>query len=249
MAMAQSTNRPANTQPTVSYESIRSQLDTGDLIFFSGLSRASRSIQWVTRSRWSHIGLVVRFTEWDQVVLWESTPVNDVKDVFSGRETVGVQCVFLSERLKRFPGGAALRQLRVQRTQQMLEALRDFRADMRGRPYETSTIELALAAYDGPFGRNEEDLSSIFCSELVAEAYQRMGLLDPGMAANEYTPADFSERRTRGIQLLQGELGPEISLQRGRSPEGLQEPAQRRHDLTSSAAGHAISPLEPDARA
>ncbi len=215
-----------DTAQPVSYDSIRPKLDTGDLVFFSGQSTASRSIQLVTRSRWSHIGLVVRISAWDQVLLWESTPVHDLKDVFSGRESVGVQCVFLSERLKRYPGGAAFRSLRVERTEAMLSELRNFRAAMRGRPYETSTMELALSAYDGPFGRNEEDLSSLFCSELVAEAYQRMGLLDPETPANEYTPADFSASRSRGIQLLRGELGPEIQIECSATPHALASHAE-----------------------
>ncbi len=71
-------------------------------------------------------------------------------------------------------------------------------------------MELVKAAYDGPFGRNTEDLSSLFCSELVAEAYQRLGLLSEAKPANEYTPADFSEKKE--LQLLAGTLGNEIII-------------------------------------
>ena len=67
------------------------------------------------------------------------------------------------------------------------------------------------AAYDGPLGHNEEDLSSLFCSELVAEAYQRIGLLTSAMPSNEYTPKDFAERR--GLKLEKGKLGEEISVE------------------------------------
>jgi hypothetical protein len=41
-------------------------------------------------------------------------------------------------------------------------------------------------------GINKEDLSSLFCSELVAEAYQKMGLLTEQLPSNEYIPKDFS---------------------------------------------------------
>lgn len=67
-----------------------------------------------------------------------------------------------------------------------------FRTEVRGRPYEDNKIELIKSAYDGWLGENEEDLSSLFCSELVAEAYQRMGLLPDTVASNEFTPRDFS---------------------------------------------------------
>ena len=84
------------------------------------------------------------------------------------------------------------------------------RREVAGREYEQDTLELIKAAYDGPFGHNEEDISSLFCSELVAEAYQRLGLLSEEKPSNEYTPADFSEKRD--IALLAGSLGPEIVI-------------------------------------
>lgn len=43
---------------------------------------------------------------------------------------------------------------------------------------------------------NEEDLSSVFCSELIAETYQNQGILNEppkGLPSNEYTQKDFGE--------------------------------------------------------
>ena len=88
--------------------------------------------------------------------------------------------------------------------------LMQLRKELAGKEYEKDTLELIKAAYDGPFGHNEEDLSSLFCSELVAEAYQRLGLLNNEKPSNEYTPADFSEKR--GLELLRGKLEPEMII-------------------------------------
>jgi hypothetical protein len=68
------------------------------------------------------------------------------------------------------------------------------------------------ANFDGPFSAvREENLSSFFCSELVAEAYRRMGLLPEHPPANEYTPRDFSSERLTPLPLLLGAtLGPEV---------------------------------------
>ena len=195
-----------------SYENIRKKLRTGDLVLFSGKGRISNGIKWITSSEWSHVGMVVIMEEWDQVVLWESTTLSDLEDIESGKATKGVQSVFLSERLRTYDGKAAVRQLDVDRTPKMIGDLKKFRQSVRGRPYEKSKIELFRSAYDGPFGGNSEDLSSLFCSELVAEAYQEMGLLDPKIPSNEYTPADFSAKRQRGLKLLKGSLGPEIFI-------------------------------------
>ena len=84
----------------------------------------------------------------------------------------------------------------------------------RDRSYEQDHLELLGAAadlFDALRCENEEDLSSLFCSELGAEAYQRLGLLSEEKPSNEYTPAHFSEKN--GLQLLKGaSLGEEITL-------------------------------------
>ena len=96
----------------------------------------------------------------------------------------------------------------------MLEALSALRLKLRDRPYETKKLELMRAALDGPFDRlgSSEDLSSLFCSELVAEAYQAMGILPEhggGKPSDEYTPGDFAGH----LALLRGAtLGPVVRI-------------------------------------
>jgi solute carrier family 25 (mitochondrial phosphate transporter), member 23/24/25/41 len=61
------------------------------------------------------------------------------------------------------------------------------------------------------------DLSRVFCSELVAAAYQDLGLLDRYPLANSYNPKDFSSEQTNppGVHLLRGSrLSAEIPLRR-----------------------------------
>jgi hypothetical protein len=85
---------------------------------------------------------------------------------------------------------------------------------LENRPYEKNKIELIKAAYDGPMGDNDKNLSSLFCSELVAEAYQCLGLLSAEPPSNEYTPKDFAEEAN--LELLGGaSLGKEIPLLSG----------------------------------
>jgi hypothetical protein len=197
-----------------SYMDIRDRIDTGDLVLFSGKGGVSAGIKWFTRSSWSHVGMALRLPEWDMVLLWESTVINNVKDVEEGRVLQGVQLTPLSERLARYDGDVAIRHLEVERTPAMASALRQLREQFRGRPYEGKHIELLKSAYDGPFGRNHEDLSSLFCSEMVAEAYQAMDLLPPRPASNEYTPRDFSAAGK--LKLVRGSLGPEVIIRKPR---------------------------------
>lgn len=196
----------------ITYEVLRTQLKTGDIVLFSGKSGISAGIKWMTLSRWSHVGMILRLPEYDFVTIWESTTLSNLVDLDTKTPTKGVQLVPLSDRVDKYQGEIAVRQLReLELTKTDIDNLMALRRDITGRPYEEDKIELIKAAYDGPFGRNAEDLSSLFCSELVAEAYQALGLLDESTPANEYVPADFSEKE--GLTLLKGKLGKEIFIQ------------------------------------
>ncbi len=190
------------------YSEIRNSLQTGDIVLFSGKGRISNIIKWFTKSPWSHVGMVIRSTEWDMLLLWESTTLNKLKDIQSGVARQGVQLVPLSERIKTYDGEIGIRRLETNKVIRH-QPLMDFRQEVKGRSYEQSKLELIKSAYDGPLGQNEEDLSSLFCSELIAEAYQRMGFISNDISSNEYTPADFGGN----IGLLDAKLGKIINME------------------------------------
>jgi hypothetical protein len=150
-------------------------------------------------------------------LLWEATADTDLKDVTTNRIGSGVQLLDLKEWITFYNGETAVRRLRVERSPAMRAALLAFYENVRGRPYQRRKLELLRATYDGLMGTNaREDLSSLFCSELVAAAYQRMGLLPKRPPSNEYTPADFSEERQPPLPLRLGAtLDAEILVCRG----------------------------------
>jgi hypothetical protein len=198
------------------YSEVRSELKTGDVILFSGKGAISNVIKLFSGGKWSHVGMVLRIHEFsDAVLLWESTGLNDIPDIETALPTKGVQLVPLSQRLSTYPGEVTFRKLNKATTKDMFHKLSDKRKELSRKPYEKSEMELLMAAWDKFGGASSgEDLSSLFCSELVAEGYQSMGLLDEypkGLPSNEYTPADFSERRK--LKLNHGyQLGREMPL-------------------------------------
>lgn len=201
------------------YDALRSQLKTGDVLLFSGKSKISEGIKFFTLSKWSHVGMVYRFeSELDpkgSIFCWESTSIGNVADADTGKLTKGVQRVELSERLERcFAEGyeISVRPLSKPLTDDMVRALNAFRHEVSGRPYEKNKLELIKSAWDSILGANKEDLSSLFCSEMVAEAFQRMGLLTEDMFSNEYTPKDFSSEKRLILKLGYG-LGNEIAIE------------------------------------
>ena len=198
------------------YNLYRSEMETGDILLFSGKGILSAGIKLGSLCKWSHVGMVVKVENPDIALLYQATPSTIVKDFFLKRENPGVQINVLSHVVEKYDGEIAYRKLNVHRSQEMLDSLSAFRKEIKGRPFEESKWEIIKACYDGPLGKNdEEDLSSLFCSELVAEAYQRMGLLEcdsrGGKTSNEYTPRDFSDKENLDL-LLGAELGPELTL-------------------------------------
>ena len=80
------------------------------------------------------------------------------------------------------------------------EYMEAFIKEIQGAPYEKRVVlellQVACAAppdIDAIAEKSEESLESVFCSELVAEAYQRMHLIpEKMMNSNEVMPSAFS---------------------------------------------------------
>lgn len=103
----------------------------------------------------------------------------------------------LGERILSFNGQAAIRQLNKALTPAMLERLFDFFKEYSQRPFDRDVLaELASLPIDQQY--DTDGLAAIFSSSMVAEAFQRLGLLSAypdGWATSEYTATDFSSAR------------------------------------------------------
>ena len=198
----------------IRYSLARHKIRTGDLILFKGEGLLSRLIMTFTGPR-SHIGIVVRSESPDMVLLLESTTLSKAKDVELGSVVRGVQLVNLSERLRSYDGELYWRPIAPEFQNGLVETLMEFRREFAGVPYEEHKLDLVKTLVTQVQG--VEDLSSFFCSELVAEAYQRLGFLPEtdqgGRPSDKYTPIDFSSVAERPIRLIgQYDLGEEVRL-------------------------------------
>lgn len=186
-------------------------LRTGDLILFSGTCFVSRLVRLFTRSKWSHIGMVIIDPAYPIPLIYEASHGTSLIGIDVKRQTSGVQLLLLRDRIRTFRGDMVVR--RLQGTSISLENRADLlslRKELVGRPFEQSKWQLVAAEFDSYFLPRGHDLSSVFCSELVAECYKTMGLLGQDLPSNKYSPADFSADRE--LELVRGNLGPEIRL-------------------------------------
>lgn len=175
------------------YNDVRSDLKTGDIVLMGSSSIFSRAIRMLTRSKWSHVGMVMKIEEFDTLLLWESTTNGHDKDVDSGEIERGVQLVPLSKRVRDHTGNLAFRPLSRGLTGDEIITLNKFRHTVKDKPYDFNGFELLKSVFDtGALFSNSEDLSAYFCSELIADTYQELGFLSEALPSNEYTPNDFA---------------------------------------------------------
>lgn len=186
------------------------ELQTGDLVLFSGRTFAARLVRCFTGSYWSHVGIVVCLPEYGNVpFLWEATRASKVADIHRGEIFDGVQLVPLAEKLASYPGEAVVRHLVGAETPQWrYRRIKPLVRQWRARPYCNFVMKQLLAWWRGHDAVAWQ--SGGFCSEFVAEVYKHLRLLPPGKRSIDYVPRDFSPESR--LLLLRGRLSPASPL-------------------------------------
>jgi hypothetical protein len=183
-----------------------SALKTGDLVLFTGQGLARGLARWFNRSPWTHVGLVLRAPDAAEPLLWEA---------LVGGPRRGTIAAPLAARVARARGRISVRCLNRPLAASQCELLEALRREVteRGRP--RGLFDLIGAAEDGWVGARRDNLGEPMDGELVAEAYQRVKLLDDiargGRAPGDYRPWHFCA--SHGLELKSGyALGPELVL-------------------------------------
>jgi uncharacterized protein YycO len=161
------------------YASARQEFAPGDVLLFRGRGLASQAIRIVTRSPYSHVGLVYPFE--GRVFCMEAVGV-------------GVRLILMSELMKRYHGGIDYFEVSGASPEQRHGAI-SFCFAQLGRLYDRPGILRFVVAL--VFNRKvavRED-QAWFCSELVAAAYRGQGLALAAESAAYTSPADLAVSR------------------------------------------------------
>jgi len=185
---------------------------TGDLWLFRGRSLADVAIRTATNAPVNHVGMAVVLEDLPPL-LWHAELGRSLPDVWTGDHHRGVQLHDLREAVQtwqqRYRQRAWLRQLDLEVTPEMEDALLRTVARLDGRPFPT-TLGLVRRWASGRAGR-DAGLETVYCAEVVAQAYTAMGLLPADRPANWYDPGRFWSGDD--LHLLRGaRLGPEIAV-------------------------------------
>ena len=184
---------------------------TGDVWIFRGASVADRAIRAVTNAPVNHVGMAVVLEDLPPL-LWHAELGKSLPDVWSGELQRGTQLHRLVDAVStwhhRYGQLAWMRQIdpEVSRDQEdeVLRVINEY--DGRAFPRTGSLVKGWIRGR----ARRRTDLEQIFCAEVVAITYERMGLLDAARPPNWYDPGKFWSGDR--LQLVGAVLGPEIPV-------------------------------------
>ena len=179
-----------------------SSLETGDIILFRGHSWLSYALEWLGRSYYSHVGMIIKNPSFmdpslrDGIYLLESgwNPVPDSED---HKLKYGVQLHLLSDILKQCTSHSVyVRRVRCSRDTSFYTKLDTIHHAIRNRPYDLNIWDWLRALYCLDIGSDIKsnttgNTHAFWCSALIAYVFEELGLIKP-ICWTEVVPRDFS---------------------------------------------------------
>lgn len=163
-------------------------VDTFDLLFLSGRLEGENVIKVLTGSYYSHVSLLIR--EADIPYVWEA-------DLGSGYRT-GPRIMRLEDKLSRWKGdryGMVRRYFSTSQRPQLSDLINIVK-DCTKLSMNTDMMSWLFSSMpDSYFYKYFTRTDSVFCSELVADTLQKLGMMVKVRPPSYYSPQDFASDR------------------------------------------------------
>ena len=196
---------------SMTLENALAEASTGDVWLFRGRSAADRAIRLFTNSPVNHVGVVLAIDDLPPLI-WHAELGASMPNVWTGERERGVQLHHLERAVSvwthRYGQDPWFRQIDIDATTDMENAFLSVVAEFSGRGFP-SAPSLAKHWITGKL-RQRVSLTDIYCAELAAITYERMGLLGDERPPNWYDPGTFWSGDR--LQLVGATLGPEIHV-------------------------------------
>jgi len=185
---------------------------TGDLWLFRGRKLADRFIRLTTNSPVNHVGMTLAIEDLPPL-LWHAELGKSAPDVWTGEPQRGAQLHRLVDAVevwvKKYGQRAFTRHLDTTVSREMEDQVLRVVNEFDGRRFPRGTT-LARKFLKGRVRRGAS-LEDVYCAELVAVTYQRMGLMGKSRPANWHDPGRFWSGDR--LELAEGvTLGGEIEV-------------------------------------
>jgi hypothetical protein len=193
---------------------MRAALDeaaTGDVWLFRGRSVADRAIRLFTNSPVNHVGIVLAIDDLPPLI-WHAELGASMPNVWTGERARGAQLHLLGRAVSvwthRYGQDPWFRQIDIEVSDEMENRALSVVAEYSGRAFP-NTASLAKHWLTGRV-RKRISLTDVYCAELAAITYERMGLLGDERPPNWYDPGKFWSGDR--LELVGASLGPEIHV-------------------------------------
>jgi hypothetical protein len=165
---------------------------TGDVWLFRGRSVADKAIRVATNAPVNHVAMAVALDDLPPL-LWHAELGRSLEDVWTGEHHRGAQLNRLEEAYRvwtdKYGQRAYVRHFSGEITRTMEDELLRVIEAYDGKPFPSSS-RLARRWLAGRF-RQEATGEAVYCAQLLAITFRRMGLLDPKRPSNWYDPGKF----------------------------------------------------------
>jgi hypothetical protein len=190
------------------------ELDTGDIILFSGDSGClDRIIRRCSGSIYTHVGIIIKnpVGQREGVYMLESG-AEPLPDVETGKRIFGVQLQRLENVADR--KGVFYRKLHLDKSRDLTKPLCAIDHLIHGRPYDVNSLdwlkaELRVLDKDIVW---EQQTSSFWCSALAAFIYVKLGLLGQNVPWSLVSPKEWGTERSETLKFLECYLDKEVAL-------------------------------------
>ena len=210
----------------ISWKEIEEQAESGDLFLFSETDWIGRVIEFATGGKFAHSAMV--FKGPDGLQLWETDPIIIATDPLNPNPIApyGAQLGNLYDALAHINDNGNtpyFRKLVWERPTDFNHRLAAVIHELDGRvPFGTGNenhqmLEMAENYIKGHYLGIQGPLNEVYCAELVAMTYEKVGLLGTERPTNFYSPSSFSSA-SNDVVLLHGQFAPERQLSLKKTP-------------------------------
>lgn len=195
------------------------EFETGDIILFSDVSYIpSRIIEWVTGSKYSHVGIVLKDPVYINPLLkglyiLESTGVSDISESEENKKRAGVQIRKLKSVCDQYNGAIFWRKLHTLRDTEFYKKITEIHTMVHSRPYDLHPTDWLKSLLNNKYG-NVQITDRFFCSALVTYIYDVLGFVAPDTPWSIIRPKDLGTENisTNRIKFINCTLDNEIMI-------------------------------------
>ena len=203
-------------------------LQTGDIILFSGNYWYSNIIKYFEKSKYSHVGMVLKDPTFikgvDKGLYFIESGYEGMKDVEDHEKKFGVQINKLEDVIKQnLEEGSSVYYRKLvlddeSKRKNFMKIMEKTHKIVHGKPYDIKIkdwikAEIALEenSYEHFKGAMYKKTSTFWCSALVTYLYSQLGLVDKDIPWTIVAPKEFSEKGTL-LKLIDCKFGPETHV-------------------------------------